>query len=58
MSAFVDALRVTLVCPKCGVANRPTVYAIDLDRNGQASCNACGHGWIEPSLALTVRSHA
>lgn len=55
MSAFLDALRIALVCPKCGAMNRPTVYVIDLDRNGQASCNACGHGWTE---RLTVRSQA
>lgn len=56
MSAFLDALRLNLVCPRCKAMNRPTVYAIDLDRNGQASCNACGHGWVEPLLKGASKS--
>jgi transcription elongation factor Elf1 len=57
VSAFLDALRVALTCKKCGAANRPGAYLIDLDSDGLASCGQCGEAW-RVSLLTPVRSQA
>ena len=50
MSAFVDALRLGLVCPKCVAMNRPDAYVIELARDGTAYCTVCSHTWNVPEL--------
>lgn len=54
MSAFMDALRANLRCPKCLTSNRPGVYTIELERDGQAFCNNCSHSWTESLKGKTT----
>jgi len=45
-SNWRDAREATLVCPKCGAANRPKATYIELQPNGLAFCSVCSHSWI------------
>lgn len=59
-SEATDALRlareVTLVCAKrCGAENRPGATIIQLDDDGLAVCNCCGHAWT-PTFSQEKRA--
>lgn len=44
----VRAIEVTLMCPKCGAANRPGATVVEFDpRTWQAFCAVCSHAFAQ-----------